>query len=104
MPWPEAVELSGLHATLEPLSAAHRDAMIEAVGDGELSQLWYTSVPSAVGMMAEIERRLELQSRGSMLPFAVLDANGTVVYGQLVGEVVDEPDYDGALKALNELL
>ena len=34
----------------------------------------------------------------------VLDANGTVVYGQLVGEVTDEPNYDDALRALNELL
>ncbi len=30
-------------------------------------------------MMAEIDRRLELQSQGRMLPFAVLDANLTAI-------------------------
>lgn len=30
----------------------------------------------------------------------VLDAEGKVLYGQIVGEVADEPDYDAALAAL----
>ncbi|NDV79064.1 thiol peroxidase [Dysgonomonas sp. 511] len=30
----------------------------------------------------------------------VIDANGKVVYTQLVGEVTEEPDYEGALKAV----
>ncbi|WP_421870276.1 thiol peroxidase [Marinoscillum sp.] len=30
----------------------------------------------------------------------VLDADGKVTYTQLVSEIVDEPDYEGALKAL----
>jgi N-acetyltransferase len=34
--------------------------------------LWYTSVPTPDGMMAEIERRLALRKAGSMLPFAVV--------------------------------
>ena len=34
----------------------------------------------------------------------VLDADGTVVYEQIVPEVVDEPDYDAALAALKALL
>lgn len=76
MPWPEPVTLRGQHATLEPLSRAHLDGMIAATKDGELWRLWYTSVPSAEGMAKEIERRLDLQAKGSMLPFAVLDADG----------------------------
>ncbi len=31
----------------------------------------------------------------------VLDADGTVTYTQLVGEIADEPDYDAALAALD---
>jgi RimJ/RimL family protein N-acetyltransferase len=77
--WPEPVTLSGRHATLEPLSRAHHDALTEAASDGELWNLWYTSVPRPAGMMTEIERRLDLQAQGSMLPFAVLDTNGTAV-------------------------
>ena len=37
--------------------------------DGELWDLWYTFVPTAEKMTAEIDRRLGLQAAGSMLPF-----------------------------------
>jgi RimJ/RimL family protein N-acetyltransferase len=50
-----------------------------AVRDGELWKLWYTHVPSPERMVAEIDRRLALQSAGSMLPFTVLDPAGTPV-------------------------
>ena len=78
MTWPEPVTLRGRYATLEPLAARHHDGMAEATKDGELWKLWYTSVPSPDGMAKEIERRLDLQAKGSMLPFAVLDADGRV--------------------------
>ena len=76
MPWPDPITLRGRHATLEPLSQAHLSDLIEAVKDGELWTLWYTSVPAPERMAAEIDRRLALQAKGSMLPFAVIDANG----------------------------
>ena len=79
MNWPEPVTLSGRHATLEPLTIAHLDALSVAVTDGSLWSLWYTSVPTPDGMKAEIERRLDLQCAGSMMPFAVLAADGTPV-------------------------
>lgn len=78
MPWLEPVTLTGPHATLEPLALAHHDALVEAVRDGELWNLWYTFVPHADKMKDDIERRLGLQAAGSMLPFVVRDANGTV--------------------------
>jgi N-acetyltransferase len=80
-PFTEPVTLSGRHASLEPLSAAHHDDLLEAVRDGELWKLWYTSIPSAEGMRAEIERRLRLQQAGTMLPFAVRSAAS----GKMVG-------------------
>jgi RimJ/RimL family protein N-acetyltransferase len=76
MNWPDPITLRGKHATLEPLSHKHLNDLIDAVKDGELWKLWYTSVPTPEGMSAEIARRLELQSKGSMLPFAVIDAGG----------------------------
>jgi|SRR5579871_2152106 len=79
MPWPDPVVLTGDHAKLEPLERAHRDALIAAVKDGELWKLWYTSVPSPEKMDAEIERRLGLRAQGSMLPFTVRNAAGTIV-------------------------
>jgi N-acetyltransferase len=76
MPWLEPVTLSGPHARLVPLSADQRDGLIEAIGD--LSAIWYTAIPTAEKMPAEIERRLALQASGAMLPFTVLDADGKV--------------------------
>lgn len=79
MAFAEPVTLKGQHATLEPLSLAHEAEAIEAARDGELWQLWYTSIPEPARMRAEIERRLALQEKGSMLPFAVRDASGRMV-------------------------
>ena len=75
------VTLSGRHVRLEPMSAAHHDDLCEAVRDGELWQLWYTAIPTPKGMAAEIQRRLDLQAKGSMCPFAVVDP----ATGQAVG-------------------
>jgi RimJ/RimL family protein N-acetyltransferase len=77
--WPEPVTLAGPHATLLPLAREHHDALVQATRDGELWKLWYTAVPSPEGMAAEIERRLALAEAGSMRPFTVLDAAGSVV-------------------------
>jgi RimJ/RimL family protein N-acetyltransferase len=73
MAWIEPVSLSSQCVDLEPLSLAHRADLAESVRDGELWNLWYTSIPSPDAMKAEIERRLRLQAEGSMLPFAVVD-------------------------------
>jgi len=75
------VTLSGRLVTLEPLSREHHDGLVEAAKDGELWKLWYTSIPAPEAMAAEIDRRLSLQERGSMLPFATR-LNGS---GRLVG-------------------
>src|SRR6266404_6312957 len=78
MPWLEPVSLSGPHAQLKPLSLDHCDGLTEAVKDGELWKLWYTFIPRAEDMRKEIDRRLELQAAGSMLPFTVFDADGKI--------------------------
>ena len=70
------VTLQGAHAALVPLSQDHRDGLIDAVRDGELWKLWYTTIPAPEGMAAEIDRRLALLEKGAMLPFTVLDAAG----------------------------
>jgi N-acetyltransferase len=72
-PWPPEAELLGVHACLVPLRAEHAVALADAVKDGELWRLWYTNVPMPEEMEGEIARRLDLQVRGSMLPFTVLD-------------------------------
>jgi RimJ/RimL family protein N-acetyltransferase len=80
-PWPEAVTLHGNLVTVVPLEAAHHDALVDVVRDGELWNLWYTKVPSPETMRADIERRLGLRERGNMLPFVIVDR----VQDKLVG-------------------
>ena len=75
----QPLSLRGTHVQLVPLAPEHAPALTEAVRDGELWNLWYTAVPRPEGMAAEIERRLGLHAAGSMLPFTVLDAEGTPV-------------------------
>jgi len=73
--------LSSARVRLEPLGHGHARDLIEAVQDGELWRLWYTTIPPPEKMSAEIDRRLGLQAEGKMLPFAVID----LVAGKAVG-------------------
>ena len=80
MNWPQPIALQGTLATLEPLAQSHHDNLVEAVRDGELWQLWYTTIPTPEKMRDEIDRRLQLQAQGSMLPWAAIDkASGKAV-------------------------
>ena len=78
------VTLESPHVRLEPLSQHHDDDLVEAVRDGELWRLWYTAIPTPEGMATEIERRLGLHAKGSMLPFAVIAGQGELA-GRAVG-------------------
>lgn len=66
------VKLAGRHVCLVPLAQEHCAGLVEAVEDGELWRLWYTSAPEPEAMAEEIGRRLSLQAAGSMLPFTVI--------------------------------
>jgi RimJ/RimL family protein N-acetyltransferase len=79
--WLRPVTLQGEGVRLEPLGPHHRDDLIDAVRDGALWRLWYTTIPAPEHMQAEIERRLGLQAAGSMLPFAVIDSALAVAIG-----------------------
>jgi len=72
MSWPEPLILRQGDVSLVPLHTSHAEELIEAAKDGDLSSLWYTTVPGPDRMLAEIERRLTLQAKGTMLPFTVL--------------------------------
>ena len=84
-PWPPTVTLDGAHARLELSSQAHANDLTEASADGELHKLWYTTVPAADAVPAEIDRRLGLREKGSMLPFTVIDKTGGPMNGRAVG-------------------
>ena len=73
MTWLRPVSLQGSRASLVPLNRGHKAELIEAVQDGELWKLWYTSVPAPDKVGEIMERRLAAAENGSMLPFAIID-------------------------------
>lgn len=89
MAWLEPITLRAPAVMLEPLALEHHDGLIDAVLDGELWKLWYTNIPAPEGMGAEIERRLQLQRQGLMLPFAVRELTGDRLVGMTTFMNVD---------------
>ena len=81
MVWPKPTTLSLHNVRLEPLSKDHLDDLIVAVKDGKLYNHWYTSIPEPKDMNAEINRRLDLQNKKVMLPFAVISMRNNKAVG-----------------------
>lgn len=89
MTWPLPVELSGKAVRLEVLRPEHLAGLIEAVEDGRLWELWYTSIPAPDRMEGEIARRLKLHEEGRMLPFTIFDGNTGATLGMTTYMNVD---------------
>jgi len=75
------IRLQDEHVVLEPLGLDHADALEAAAADGELWKLIVTSVPAPGHALSYIEKALEGQAAGSMLPFAIREAAS----GEIVG-------------------
>lgn len=80
-PWPPAVDLVGRNAIITPLMLSHAPALTEAVRDGELWRLWYTTIPSPDQMEANIEERLANRRKGTWLPFVVIERSSGLPVG-----------------------
>lgn len=75
------IRLHGDHVVLEPLSLDHAPALESAAADGELWNLTVTSVPPPGHARSYIEKALQGQVAGTMLPFAVRETGS----GEIVG-------------------
>ncbi|MDW2980086.1 MAG: GNAT family N-acetyltransferase [Rhodanobacter sp.] len=69
------------YVVLEPLSLDHAAALEAAAADGELWNLTVTSVPPPGQARGYVEKALQGQAEGHMLPFAVREARS----GEIVG-------------------
>jgi RimJ/RimL family protein N-acetyltransferase len=68
------------HVALEPLHLDHAPALEAAAADGELWNLWFTSVPPPGQARSYVEKALQGQAGGAMLPFAIREkSSGTIV-------------------------
>ncbi len=77
---PQPVTLEGYGLRLEPLNREHHDGLVAAASDGNLWELWYTSVPEPEQAHAYISGALAGQEAGTMLPWAVRElATGAIV-------------------------
>ncbi|QIR14106.1 GNAT family N-acetyltransferase [Shewanella aestuarii] len=65
------ITLQGLHVSLEPLTLEHAADLNAAAADGQLWQLWFTSVPPPEQMLDYISKALLEQQQGYSLAFVV---------------------------------
>ena len=90
---PRPVTLTGHGVRLEPLAREHGEALAAAAADGELWQLWYTSVPRPEETERYIAQALAGQEAGHMLPFVVREAaSGAIVGSTRYHDIVKEAE------------
>ena len=81
MNWPSHPILSGHSVQLVPLNKNHKPELLEAARDGELWNLWYTSVPSPLTIEDYIEKALQQEKDGASQPYVVVDKNSNKIIG-----------------------
>ena len=90
---PAPVTLEGHGVRLEPLMDEHEDALSAAAADGELWNLWFTSVPRPEETESYIATALAGQRAGHMLPWVVRElSTGRIVGSTRYHDIVTHVD------------
>ena len=79
--WLNKIELERNSVKLVPLSLIHLDALTDAVKDGALWDLWYTSAPEPENVKSYIETAVNEYENGLSMPFAVIRTSDHKVIG-----------------------
>lgn len=79
--WLNDVVLEGKDVQLIPLRESHREDLLKAASDGELWNLWFTSVPSEATIDLYIQTALHEKKAGRALPFTIVDKKTNTVIG-----------------------
>jgi RimJ/RimL family protein N-acetyltransferase len=81
MSWLSTPVLEDERVRLEPLHRDHIPALQEAAGETDLTQLWYTSAPSADQVSADVERRLAYREEEDWAPYTIFDQTSGLALG-----------------------
>ena len=79
--WIEPITLTGSKVILEPLAFEHVDGLREAVKDGGLWKLWFTSIPMPEKMDEYIKTALEMREHAGAMPFVVREKESHKIIG-----------------------
>ena len=79
--WLNNIQLEGDLVKLLPLTRDHKNNLIHAAADGELWNLWYTSVPSKDNVDAYIDFALSENEAQRAHAFVVIDKSSNKVVG-----------------------
>ena len=73
--------LEGNLVELIPLQIDHKNALLAAAENGNLWELWYTSVPSKQNIDQYLATAFDQQKNGLSLPFAVVQKSNKTIIG-----------------------
>ena len=79
--WLNNITLEGELVKLIPLAKEHKNDLLEAAADGELWNLWYTSVPSKDSIDDDIDFALSENQQGRAHAFVVVDKKTNRIIG-----------------------
>lgn len=79
--WINNTKLEGDKVKLIPLEKSHKEDLLKAAADGNLWELWYTSVPSEKNIDDYINHALTQKEDGIEYPFTVIDKATNAIIG-----------------------
>src|SRR5215203_2745826 len=79
--WLTDTELDGDLVKLTPLNKTHRNDLLQAAADGQLWNLWYTTIPSQTTIDQYIKFALDEKENQRALPFVVVHKTTNSVIG-----------------------
>lgn len=79
--WLNEIEIQGNLVLLKPLSIEHVEALTQAVKDGKLWELWYTSAPNPENVKVYIETAVTEYKEDRSLPFVIVRKEDNQIVG-----------------------
>ncbi len=88
--WSTPLVLENEYVKLIPLDKSHKSALLEAAADGELWNLWVTSVPSKDKIDNYLNTALNGKSDKKMMPFVIINKANDEIIGSTRYCSIDE--------------